>query len=158
MNLSSWPLAPDTVTTSFMNASSPIQAAFALVIDFTGDEPDHLLPLLVNLVGGRSRPIFAVMIERTMYMKGRAHSWDSDLAGLLLQYVFKGFPLLQVADAILLHRLMTRPDWSPGYCKDRDTTVAPRVFCDTWFLTPGLEPESCKDPPNCPVVSASPLV
>jgi len=60
-------------------------------------------------------------------------------------------PILQVADAMLLHTSPPLVHASPGYWKDIDSTPAPRVYNQCWFLNPRLKAGRSVAPPIFPI-------
>lgn len=70
-----------------------------------GDET--ILPLSIELLGGRSRPWIrqaagVLVNDQVLVGRGSSMAWDSDNLGQPLQTLFDGFPLLYVTDSMLL--------------------------------------------------------
>ncbi|KAH5708676.1 hypothetical protein HBI18_236910 [Parastagonospora nodorum] len=124
---------------------------FALYIAFK-DGFTTLLPLAIDIVGGRAMPLAKSSTGTDDFW-----SWSDSEVGAPLQRLFHGLPMLRIVDSTMLHtipnmRYFSADGWEGSIANSyvdeiNNGVVAPRVFAETWFLTPNIQPENIYSPP-----------
>ena len=104
---------------------------------------DTIIPISLHLVGGRARPLVNPGSAYD-HSPEEAFPWSLTSEPNLRQ-LFNGFPILQVADCVLLAPFVTSASAKGQVYYQQaiaEETFEPRMFADAWYLHPRLESDT----------------